>query len=204
MARTLSVERRALILDSALRLFAAKGVTATSTAEIARAAGIAAGTLFLYFGTKQELLDELVLRIAADQAESVRNRLSPSLSARETFSEIWQGSVRWFLEHPDAFQYQQQVRDTGMISDAAIQESALSLSYYFDAVQKGLAEASIKPYPADLIGRFLYQGLVAVMTHVRTQADRDSQEDITAQGFEIFWNGIKTEPETQNGEATQR
>jgi len=204
MTRTLSVERRALILDCALRLFAAKGVTTTSTAEIARAAGIAAGTLFLYFGTKQELLDELVLRIAVDQAESVRSRLSPLLTAREAFGEIWHGSVRWFLAHPEAFQYQQQVRDTGMISDAAIQDSALSLSYYFDAVQKGLAEASIKPYPAALIGGFLYQGLVAVMNHIRTQVDLDSQEEVIGHGFEIFWNGIKSEPEIQNGERSQR
>ncbi len=197
MVRTLSPERRALILDSALRLFAANGVTTTSTAEIARAAGIAAGTLFLYFGTKQELLDELVLRIGVDQSASVRSRLNPSLSTMETFREIWRGSAHWFLAHPDAFQYQQQVRDTGMISEAAIHESGRSLSYYFDAIQKGLAEGSIKPYPAALIGGFLYQGLVAVMNHLRTQADPNNPEVAIQQGFEIFWNGIKSDTETE-------
>jgi len=198
MVRALSSERRASILDCALQLFAAQGVTMTSTAAIARSVGIATGTLFLYFGTKQELLDELVLRIGVDQSAFVRSRLDPSLSTRETFNEIWTGSAHWFLAHPDAYQYLQHVRDTGLISDAAVQESSRSLGYYFDAIERGLAEGSIRPYPAALIGGFLYQGLVAVLNHVRTQAAPDSQEEVIGQGFEIFWNGIKSDPATQS------
>lgn len=93
MVRILSPERRALILTCALRLFAAHGVTGTSTARMAKEAGIATGTLFLYFGTKQELLDELIVNIGIDQSASVRARLAPSTSTRDTFAAIWQGTV---------------------------------------------------------------------------------------------------------------
>jgi hypothetical protein len=136
------------------------------------------------------------LKIGADQSESVRSRLSPALSTRETFNEIWHGSVHWFLAHSDAYRYQQQVRDTAMISDAAIQESARHLSYYFEAIQRGQDEGSIKAYPAGLIGGFLYQGLVAVMDHARRQTNPNHEEEAIQQGFEIFWNGIKSDPET--------
>jgi AcrR family transcriptional regulator len=199
VVRTLSPERRALILSCALTLFAANGVTATSTAQIAKDAGIAAGTLFLYFSTKQELLDELVAMIAADQSASIKARLTPALSTRETFSTIWQGTVDWFAANPDAYRYQQQVRDTALISDMAVQASARSLSYYFEAIEKGLREGAIKPYPADLIGGFLYQGLVAVMNHIRTHPDPDRREETIRQGFEIFWDGIRSDRDTATG-----
>jgi AcrR family transcriptional regulator len=193
MVRTLSPERRANLLNSALKLFVVNGVKNTSTAEIAKGAGTAAGTLFLYFPTKQVLLNELVLKIGKEQSDFIKTLLEPFLSARDTFFMIWYGSVHWFLENMDAYQYIQQVRDSGMISESAIQESGKFLSYYYEAIQKGLKEGCIKPYPFDLIGGFLYQDIVAIMNLIRTQPDQAIQEDSIKQGFDIFWNGIKAE-----------
>ena len=116
MVRNLSVEKREKLLNTALRLFAAKGVQSTSTAEIAREAGTAAGTLFLYFPTKQDLIHALVLQISKQEGEAVQARLTPDLSARDQFFAIWDGSIRWLLENPEAYQYAQQVRDSGLVS----------------------------------------------------------------------------------------
>src|SRR4051794_260709 len=43
------------ILKAALRLFQLRGFDATTTKQIARAAGIAEGTIFNYFRTKEEI-----------------------------------------------------------------------------------------------------------------------------------------------------
>jgi AcrR family transcriptional regulator len=193
MARKLSTEKREVFLSTALRLFVARGVQNTSTAEIAKEAGTAAGTLFLYFPTKQELIHELVLKIAREQSEAIRSLLKPSLTVREIFFTIWDGSLRWFMDHMDAYRYVQQVRDSGMIAESVVQETSEYLSYYYEAIQKGWREGSIKPYPAELIGGFLYQNVVAVMNLIRMQPDSDQQVTYIRLGFEIFWNGIRME-----------
>jgi AcrR family transcriptional regulator len=192
MVRTLKSEKRTQFLSSALKLFVKNGVVNTSTAEIAQDAGTAAGTLFLYFPTKQRLLDELILEIGREQSERVIKAIKPSLSARDTFFMIWNTTVQWFLENMDAYSYLQQVRDTGMISESAVQESGNFFVYYFDAIQKGLEEGGLKKYPIDLIGEFLYQDIVAIMNRLRAQPDSTRQEEIIRQGFDIYWDGIKT------------
>ncbi len=63
MIRKLDPEKRAAFLEVALKLFVENGVKDTSTAAIAREAGTAAGTLFLYFPTKQDLVDEIAIQI---------------------------------------------------------------------------------------------------------------------------------------------
>jgi AcrR family transcriptional regulator len=171
----------------------------TSTAEIAKEAGTAAGTLFLYFPTKQELLNELVLKIGKGQSEHINHLLKPSLSARETFFTIWHGTVSWFLENIEAYQYVQQVRDSGMISEAAVQESNEFFGYYYTAIQKGVQESSIKTYPLGLIGDFLYQDIVAVINHISRQPDPSEREETIRQGFEIYWDGIKAGENTEPG-----
>ncbi len=50
------------VLDAALTLFGQKGYAATSVAEIAREAGISKGAVYLYFPSKQAILEGLVKR----------------------------------------------------------------------------------------------------------------------------------------------
>ncbi len=196
MVRNLSPEKKDTLLRAALHLFVSQGVSNTSTAQIAREAGVAAGTLFLYFPTRQALLDELILDIGRGQSGAVQKALSPTLSARQAFFTIWQATLHWFMENLEAYLYLQQVRDSGLISPAAVQESAGFFGYYYAAIQQGAAEGSLKPYPLDLVGNFLYHDLVAVMSHIRLLPDPSAREEIIRQGFEIFWDGIKSAPES--------
>lgn len=67
-------ERKNEILDAVERLFAAKGFDGTSTSEILEAVGIARGTLYYHFKSKEEILDAMVSRMTlrfVEQAEVV-------------------------------------------------------------------------------------------------------------------------------------
>ena len=70
--------RPAEILAAALALFAERGFATTRLEDVARAAGISKGTVFLYFPTKEDLFravvrHELVPNIAALEAEAARH-----------------------------------------------------------------------------------------------------------------------------------
>lgn len=194
MARRLAADKREKFLSAALKLFVTHGVQNTSTAAIAKEAGTAAGTLFLYFPTKQDLINELVLKISNDQSEYMKTLFNPVLPVRDTFFTIWQGCIHWFLEHMDAFEYTRQVRDTGIVDEAIVTESGKSFVYFYDAIQKGLDEGALKPYPLEVMGEFLYQDIVAVMNLMRIQRGRGNQEEIIQAGFDIFWDGIRARP----------
>jgi hypothetical protein len=104
------------------------------------------------------------------------------------------------LEHRDAYEFSQQVRDTGLVDESIVQESGKSFVYFYDVIQKGVDEEALKPYPLELIGAFLYQDIVAVMNLLRTQPKLKKQEEIIQAGFDIFWDGIRAEvskPATQ-------
>jgi AcrR family transcriptional regulator len=195
IARTLSPEKKAQYLRSALKLFVANGVKNTSTAAIAKDAGTAAGTFFLYFPTKGDLINELVLEIGREQSEYIKSILVPSLTVRDTFFSIWEGSVRWFLDNMEAYQYFRQVRDSGLIADEVVRESEQFFDYYYAAIQRGLEETCIKTYPIELVGGMLYQDIVAVMNLIAAGSEPAKREEYIQLGFDIFWDGIKTEQE---------
>jgi AcrR family transcriptional regulator len=64
--------RRTQILDAARRRFASHGLSGTTIDEIAREAGVAKGTVYLYYKSKDEILLQLVERDLAElEAETV-------------------------------------------------------------------------------------------------------------------------------------
>ena len=76
-------ERREEILDAAEKLFAAKGFDNTSTGDILDAVGIARGTLYYHFKSKEDILDGVIQRITGrlmqDAGEIVRQKELPVL-----------------------------------------------------------------------------------------------------------------------------
>src|SRR3954466_6717252 len=76
---TRSNEKRGRILEAAVKVFAERGFHTATVAEIARAAGVADGTIYLYFKSKDDLLlrlfDEKMTELVAQaRAEVAQQR----------------------------------------------------------------------------------------------------------------------------------
>ena len=71
-------ERRNEILDVAERLFGTKGFDGTSTTDILNEIGIARGTLYYHFKSKEDILDAMIERmtgsLVAKASEIVENK----------------------------------------------------------------------------------------------------------------------------------
>ena len=70
-------DKREAILRAGVRVFAAKGFFNSKVADIAREAGIADGTVYLYFKSKDEILHSIFDRAMADFIEEGRRELEP-------------------------------------------------------------------------------------------------------------------------------
>src|SRR2546430_7033936 len=69
--------KRSRILDAAVRVFAEKGFYGARVAEIAREAGVADGTIYLYFKSK----DDLLISLFEDRMENVNQNLRDAIAA---------------------------------------------------------------------------------------------------------------------------
>ena len=76
-AKTAVADKREAILRAGVRVFAAKGFFNSKVADIAREAGIADGTVYLYFKSKDEILHSIFDRAMADFIEEGRRELEP-------------------------------------------------------------------------------------------------------------------------------
>ena len=70
--------KRRQILDGARQVFLAAGFDGASMGEIARAAGVSKGTLYVYFASKERLFEALTVEEKRAQAEALFVKLDPA------------------------------------------------------------------------------------------------------------------------------
>ena len=94
MARPLSQDRRAALLEAATQIFAEQGLAAP-TSLISKIAGVSEGSFFTYFGTKDELITALYREIRLDLASAVMNGFPRKAGVRERLLHLWTRWVSW-------------------------------------------------------------------------------------------------------------
>lgn len=100
MARPKSEDKKQALLEAATQAIAQSGIAA-STAVIARNAGVAEGTLFRYFATKDELINTLYLHLKQDLCRSMIMELDRSITDAKTMTRfIWNSYINWGLNYP--------------------------------------------------------------------------------------------------------
>lgn len=87
-ARPVVIDKRDAIMRAATRVFAQRGFFNAQVADVAKAAGVAAGTVYLYFRSKDDLLVSLFERTMKDAIAEGRAALIDAADPRERLSRI--------------------------------------------------------------------------------------------------------------------
>ena len=84
MARPKAADKRRRILEAAVGVFARKGYFAARVSDIAKRAGVADGTIYLYFRNKEDILVRLFDEVMSEHVEEAREavRALPSAPGR--------------------------------------------------------------------------------------------------------------------------
>jgi len=83
-----SAERREAILSAALEEFSVNGYAATRLDDVARRAGIAKGTIYLYFRDKETLFQQLLRSMFAPLVAALENVPSGDMPVRATIEHM--------------------------------------------------------------------------------------------------------------------
>ena len=92
-------ERRQRILDAAIACFARRGIHQTSMADIFQEAGMSAGSVYLYFNSKESIL-EAIAEARHSRESSLIERALRGSDARAVLHDLADAYFSWFAD-PD-------------------------------------------------------------------------------------------------------
>ena len=186
------------ILDAALKLFTEHGYNATTLDQVAKAAGISKGTLYLYYGSKEELFRCMVRELLVPQVERFEQQASGfDGSAAELLRAMAHG---WWNE----------VGDTPLAGMPKLMVSEASnfpelARFYVEQIiergrklvagilQQGIDRGEFKPCDTDMAARLLLAPLVFAAIWKNSLAPHDapySVKDYINLQIDLTLNGL--------------
>jgi AcrR family transcriptional regulator len=188
--------RRAALLDAACRVFGVRGFELATMEAIAREAGVAKGTIYLYYRSKQAIYDAAFAAGTAELTRLTDARVTAAPSPRAAVAAFVHARVAYFQDHPDYFRmYVTEIsrQVTGRaprrgVCHAALDGQTRALRRVLDrAVANGDVRA-LDPAAAALAVFDVTRGLVArrVLTCAKSDAARDI-EFLT----DLIWAGLQ-------------
>ena len=187
--------RTAELLEAARRLFAEKGFHATTVEDIAAAAGVAKGTVYLYYKSKHDVYWAALERGITELQSEIQTRLEAQQTPEDKVRTFIAIKIRYFETNRDFFRIYFSELGSGLSNPAQmpahIEQMYLHQARILEAVlQQGIQEKTIREIRtdtaavaiSDLIRGIIVQRLLGWST-------KDVESDIRFV-FDLVWRGV--------------
>ena len=181
------------ILEAAVKVFARQGFHQSTVAQIAKEAGVADGTIYLYFKNKDDILVQFFSFRAKQVFESFREEVDRAQNSLDKLRNLIHRHLAEFQRDKDgAIVYQVETHQNSRLAEAQIKEmSKMYRDLISEIVEQGQQEGTIrKDLYVGLVKRFI---IGAVDEVINTWLHSDGEYDLASMAdplVELFIKGI--------------
>ncbi|MGN5456375.1 TetR family transcriptional regulator [Kurthia sp. 3B1D] len=183
------------IIDAAVIVIAENGYHQAQVSKIAKQAGVADGTIYLYFKNKEDIL----ISVFEDKMAVFINRLQVIVDRNETASEKLQKMIE------SHFKVQTDNKHLGIVTQLELRQSNIEVRAKINAILKGYLDlideilrqgVNAGDFRADMDIRLARQCIFGTIDEVTTSwVMKDQKFDLLALApkvYELLLNGIKS------------
>lgn len=178
------------IYAATLALVKEQGLSGITMSMIAKKAGSATGTVYIYFANKEELIVKLFDKCIDHYTRDYFAGYDPAAPFKVAFHTIWMNMLRYSIEHFDELVFIEQCFHSPFISDETRKETKDRLLPWRELIERGKKEKLIKQLDASWIMLFVRGGVRDLVKHCSYNQLKITNEFKEAM-FEMCWDGIK-------------
>lgn len=200
-------DKRERILDAAVRVFASKSFYTATVAEIAREAGVADGTIYLYFKNKDDLLISLFEERMAEINAGIEAAIEPWDAPLDKLRAFILHHLREVERRPDLAEVLivELRQSTKLMKEYEAAAFRAYLQILSAILQQGIEDGSVRPeVEPRAVRRAIFGALDEVALSWLLGGRRFDLQKNAEQLADIFVRGVRAEPAGRGGPAGQK
>ncbi len=174
------------ILKSALKLFARQGIDKTSTREITKDVGIAEGTLFVHFKTKQELIDSLYLDIKKGLVGNLSDLVDTKVSTEKNIKSMSEYMIKYLIKNYNELIFMEIMEKDPKISQRAKNEGRKMYLVVLKQIGEWIKKGELKKLDREFIGGIVWGNVVSIAKYCK-----ESRKKVSKSMLDIIWDSVK-------------
>lgn len=190
--RPLDTDKREKILSSVYALTGRQGLASVTISGISKTAGVAAGTLYIYFKNKEEVVQLAYAAVEDKMTQAMYRDFDINLPVRQSLKKIYINMLNYRLNHYDETVFIDQYQQSGYIQlnfSKQLAEYEKQNKPLYDLLEKGQREGIIKALDAIILISFFDGAVRSCSTGIIQKLFPLSQQLID-DCFDLVWRGI--------------
>lgn len=186
-------DKRIAILEQAIRTFAELGFRGTDVQVIADRAGVGKGTVYRYFGNKEDLFWATTLEVFIRLHKHLLAEAEHVEGALEILRAVSLGYAGFFEANPDYLEVfvQERAEFRGSHPDSHRQFHEDAIGYFGKVIEQGIADGEIRPVDARKTVLALGGVLYGIVVHDCYAAHNYTLTELTGFTVDTFLDGIR-------------
>lgn len=186
-------DRRDAILDGALHCFVDRGFHGTAIPQIAERVGIAAGTIYHYFVSKEALVNTLYRKWKKEVAQRVLVAFPQGAPPREQFRVLFREMVAFATAHPTEFAFIELHNHTSYLDAESVAVDRNLKEFAVLMVTRAQEEGLLKPIAPILLMELVF-GAFNGMMRANWERRIDLTEEAVAAAEIACWDAVAAHP----------
>lgn len=188
------IDKKQAILSATQQLLSQHGFHGFSMKQLAKEAGVAAGTVYLYFKDKEDLIRQLHEQILIEVAEAVFAKHDASKPLFEQYYQFWRSLWDFCIEHPNMVlskdQFDHLPPDIQQLQQTNVQKMFAPMITMFD---QGRSSKILKPLPDEVLGSLSIETCTALARKCLLDMIRLDDDTLEAT-ISASWDAIALQP----------
>ena len=180
----------AAIFEATLKMVLREGFSGLKMGGVAKEAGVATGTLYVYFESKEELINQLYMELKRRSAEKFMEGYDSTAPFMVNFEKIWKNYLFTMMNQPEAAAFLEQYYRSPYLRQSVRDETEKLLQPVFDLLEKGKKERLVKNIPTPLLVIQL-SGAISEFVRWHQSGQVNSGKSTVDQVFRLAWDSIK-------------
>ena len=157
------MDKKEVILKTTLSLVNQYGFYHLNMKQLAAEAGISAGTTYLYFDSKEKLINELYRNITQDFHNIVLKGHEKGRTFKENFFAMMNNIVNYYIENPDCFSFIEQYTYSPFLFKETQEENLAILEPIQKIIKKAKREKLVRDIPETLLIALCHGPITSMM-----------------------------------------
>lgn len=189
MARPKDDKKIEAIFEATLKLVQKSGFNGLKMADVAKAAGMATGTLYIYFKNKDVLINELFLSLKRSKTSRMMQGYREDDSFEKNFRTLWFNYLELSLTEPERMLFIEQFAHTSFLTKKTKQQGDQLLEPLISFLETGMQKKIIRKLPVAILLSQLMGPIYEVI-----KAQQAKEQALTAaqkEGmYEMAWRSV--------------
>ena len=180
-------------MDAALQCFVELGFHGTAIPQIAARAGVAAGTIYHYFVSKEALVNALYRSWKTVVAQRVFMKFPQEAPVREQFRAMWHEMIAFAMEHPTAFIFIELHNHASYLDDESRAVDRNLKDFARSVIQMAQMQGLLKPLDASVLMELIFGAFVGMM-RAQSEGRIELTPEKIADAEQACWDAVSLHP----------